>query len=111
MLDQLVDPQPGVDEGGDDLAEAVVPAVLGLVADVGVRVGVRALDGEGQRLAMLPVRVGQAELAGRDALVLEDVDDRVGLGDEERAAGCQEVGDDPCPGPDVGSQPRTPREV
>ena len=44
VLDERLDPQPGVDEGGDDLAEAVVPAVLGLVADVGVRVRVRAFD-------------------------------------------------------------------
>ena len=43
MLDERLDPQPGVDQGGDDLAEAVVPAVLGLLADIGRRVGVRAL--------------------------------------------------------------------
>ena len=51
MLDERLDPQPGVDQRGHDLAEAVVPAVLGLLADIGRRVGVRALDREGQRLA------------------------------------------------------------
>ena len=85
-----------------DLAQAVIPAVLGLLADVGVRVGIRALDLEDQRLRMLPVRVAQPELAGRDTLVLEGLDDRMDLGDEERPAGRQEVGDDPRPAADVG---------
>ena len=71
VLDERLDPQAGVDQRGDDLAEAVVPAVLGLLADVRVRVGVRALDLEDQRLRVLPVRVAQAQLARLDALVLE----------------------------------------
>ena len=33
---ERLDPEPGVDQRGDDLAQAVVPAVLGQVADVGV---------------------------------------------------------------------------
>ena len=36
MLDECLDPEAGVDQRGDDLAEAVVPAVLGQVADIGV---------------------------------------------------------------------------
>ena len=59
VLDERLDPQPGVDQRGHDLAEAVVPAVLGLLADVGRRVRVRALDREGQRLVVLPVRIGR----------------------------------------------------
>ena len=72
VLVERLDAQARVDERGDDLAEAVVPAVLRLLADVGRRVGVRALDLEHERLAVLPVRIGEAQLTGRDALVLED---------------------------------------
>ena len=36
MLDEAFDHEPGLDQGADDLAQAVVPGVLGLVADVGV---------------------------------------------------------------------------
>ena len=71
MLLERLDPQAGVDEGRDDLAEAVVPAVLLLLADVGGRVGVGALDVEDQRVAVLPVGVSEPQLAWRDALALE----------------------------------------
>ena len=102
MLDERLDPQPGVDQRGHDLAEAVVPAVLGLLADIGRRVGVRALHREGQRLVVLPVRVAEAELAGGHALVLEHLRDRVDLRDEEPPARGEEMGDDPRPAADVG---------
>ena len=68
VLLERLDPQAGVDERRDDLAEAVVPAVFLLLADVGGRVGVGALDVEDQRVAMLPVRVREPQLAGRHAL-------------------------------------------
>ena len=57
---------------------------------------------------MLPVRVGEAQLAGRHALVLERLGDRVDLGDEERAARGQEVGHDlgPAPGCRAASRAR-----
>ena len=44
----------------------------------------------------------QPQLAGLDALVLEDLEDRVDLRDVEPAAGLDEPGDDPCPAADVG---------
>jgi len=47
VLDERLDPQAGVDQRGDDLTEAVVPAVLGEIAHIGVRVCVRALDLDG----------------------------------------------------------------
>ena len=65
MLDEHVDPEAGVYEGGEDLAQSVVPGVLGLVADLGVRVGIRPVDGEHERLAVLPVRIHQPKLARR----------------------------------------------
>ena len=111
MLDERLDPQPGVDQRGDDLAEAVVPAVLGLVADVGVRVGVRALDREGQRLVVLPVRVGEAELAGRDALVLEDVQTGWASVMKNVPPGARKWATTRAQPRMSGSQPSTPREV
>ena len=67
-----------------------------------VRVRVRARDREDQRRLVLPVRVGQPQLAGRHALVLEDVHDRMRLGDEEDPARRDEMRHDPGPRPDVG---------
>ena len=37
MLLERLDPQAGIDECGDDLAKAVIPAVLLLLADVTLR--------------------------------------------------------------------------
>ena len=54
VLDERLDAQPGVDERGHDLAQAVVPAVLGRGRRRRRRVGVRALDREGERLARAP---------------------------------------------------------
>ena len=72
VLDEGLDAQAGIDERGHDLAEAVVPAVLDdALADIGRGVGVGAGHLEAERVAVLPVRVVQAEFAWRDALVLE----------------------------------------
>ena len=65
MLLEAVDAQPGIDEGRDDLAEAVIPAVLlVLAAEVGGRIGIRPVDIEDERVTVLPVGVLQPQLPG-----------------------------------------------
>src|SRR5437867_11461660 len=49
-LVEEIQPEAGVDEGGDDLAERVVPAVLDEALRRRVPVGIRALHLEPQRL-------------------------------------------------------------
>ena len=51
-LVQELDPQARLDQGGEDLTQRVVPAVLDQALGRGARVGVRAVDLEGERLPM-----------------------------------------------------------
>jgi hypothetical protein len=69
------------------------------------------VDREGQRRLVLPVGIAEEQLAGRDALALERLGDRMDLGDVEPSARPDEVRDDLAHGGSSGSQPRTPFEV
>src|SRR5689334_236652 len=60
------------------------------------------MDVEDQRVAMLPVRIPEAEFAGLYALVLEHLQDRMDLADVEAAAGLHEPSHYACPAADVG---------
>src|SRR5437762_2294044 len=98
---QEVDVQSGRGQRGHDLAHPVAPAVLDLLGDPRVAVRIRALRRKTDWLGMTEVRIAKPEVV-HSLVVVEDLSDRVDLGDVKKAAGLDEMSGDPPPAIDVG---------
>ena len=98
---QELEPKSGLGERGEDLTERMIPSVLDEPVRRGLPVGIRALHLETERLGVRPVRVGQAQLPGLDAFVLEDLGNGMDLGQIEETARADEMRRDAAPGHDV----------